>query len=221
MTKLSDLNIIAICGKAQSGKDTIAAYIAETYVDVYKEAFADPLKRGCSDIFGIPMEQFHEPDLKELKHPYWGVSPREIAQFVGTELFREKLGPLFPAAPGQNFWVSRLHGRLTSQLLGDNDGEYCSGDTIVIPDLRFPNEYKYLKEIAGAKIIFLSRPSNIQEVGIQGHASETSIHEISPAPDDYVIINNGTLEDLYAKVEHFIHAHEFKLTPVKFDLASF
>lgn len=44
--------IIGLSGKKASGKSTVANYLTQTHR--YKElSFADPLKRGCKEIFGL------------------------------------------------------------------------------------------------------------------------------------------------------------------------
>ena len=56
--------------------------------------------------FGIPLDWFYQDDLKEEPHPNWGVSPRAIAQFMGTEMFRDTVAKLLPSVEN-DFWIKR------------------------------------------------------------------------------------------------------------------
>lgn len=218
MTQLSDLILIGISGAAGSGKDTIADYIAETYATVYAESFAGPLKRAASEAFGIPLHHFHEPAHKEVPNPYWNVSPRQIAQFVGTEMFRDVLWKLLPEIQS-NFWIKRLEGYLTGNLNRPGyDPEYEAGDVIIIPDVRFQNEYNWLVR-NGGKLIQLYREGATGEVGIPNHPSEQGI-VVDPF-NTYTIHNNDTIEVLHEKVEHALEFFNLKLVPLSFDVFKF
>lgn len=190
------MNLIAITGKARSGKDTIAKYLCEKYAKVYTEPFAKPLKLACAAAFGIPIEDFMDTETKELDNDAWGVSPRKIAQFVGTEMFRDTLSKLIPEI-GTEFWVARMAYLLQGHILTEEGGQYDLSDTIVIPDLRFQNEYDMVCDWDG--YVFHVIKEGIGEVGIEGHVSEAGI--VTNADNTWLINNNGTLEELYEEVE--------------------
>lgn len=190
------MNLIAITGKAGSGKDTIAKYLCEKYAKVYTEPFAKPLKLACAAAFGIPIEDFMDTETKELDNDAWGVSPRKIAQFVGTEMFRNTLSKLIPEI-GTEFWVARMAYLLQGHILTEEGGQYDLSDTIVIPDLRFQNEYDMVCDWDG--YVFHVIKEGIGEVGIEGHVSEAGI--VTNADNTWLINNNGTLEELYEEVE--------------------
>lgn len=195
------MNIIAITGKAGSGKDTIADYLHEKYHNVWVESFATPLKRVCSEAFGIPLENFNDSELKEQTDEFWKVSPRKIAQFVGTEMFRDQVKWLVPGIT-DNFWIARMDALINGQLDTIEGATYDQDDTIVISDLRFQNEYQYVSAKSGL-IIHLTRDDAPDTVGIPGHSSESGI-----IFDDivYSVTNNGTKEELYAQVEEILTA---------------
>lgn len=195
------MNIIGITGKAGSGKDTIAEYLHQRYHNVWIESFAKPLKQACAAAFGIPIENFQDSELKELVDGNWNVSPRKIAQFVGTEMFRDMIPALIPHV-GTNFWVVRMAALITGRISTPEGATYDQEDTIVIPDLRFQNEYEYVSDNGGL-IIHLTRDNIPTTVGILGHSSEAGI-----IFDDtvYHITNNGSKEDLYAQVEEVLTA---------------
>lgn len=54
------MNVIAISGQINSGKDTVSDYLVENY-GFCKVSFADPLKRFCSDVFEFDKIQLWGP----------------------------------------------------------------------------------------------------------------------------------------------------------------
>ena len=190
--------LIGICGHAGAGKDTVADYIRHKYDNTWKLPFARPLKTAAAALFGIPEEAFHDSELKELPDPYWTVSPRQIAQFFGTEMVRETIGKLLPGI-GHNFWIARLEHTLTGQ------GEsplYDEDDVVTVPDVRFQNEYDWIISQGGI-IIHLTRPGADGTVGISGHASESGLSFTAPS-QTHALYNTGSLEELYAQVDTII-----------------
>lgn len=197
---LSDLKIIGIHGHAGVGKDTVADYLAR-YENVYREAFADPLKAACAAAFGIPLDWFHDPDLKE-QSTHWNVTPRQIAQFVGTELFRDAILDLYENYSNSSHWVHLLQCRLTGlSAPPEGKGFYEPGDTVIIPDVRFQDEANWIWENGGV-IIHILRDGCEGNVGIAGHASEFGL-DFSGDPA-YLIHNNSTLGELYETVDEMI-----------------
>lgn len=60
---------IGLCGRAGTGKDTVASYLADNYGFV-QVAFADPIKRLIRDIFSIPPELlWGESSFRETSCP--------------------------------------------------------------------------------------------------------------------------------------------------------
>lgn len=200
---LSSLQLIGISGHAGAGKDTVAKYFADCYENVYGEAFADPLKRACAAAFGLPIDHFHGRELKE-QESIWGPSPRKIAQFVGTEMFRTAVANLYGECT-YSHWIRLLEMRLTGQSAPpEGEGFYSPGDTVVITDVRFQDEAAWVRKNNGI-VLQIKRQECDGNVGIVGHASETSY--VSP---DYVIYNDYSMEDLYEALDQFINNFEGK-----------
>jgi hypothetical protein len=205
---LRSLKLIGIHGYAGVGKDTVADYIQSRHQDCYIEAFAAPLKRACAAAFGLNVEEFNRREWKEAE-TFWSVTPRNIAQFVGTEMFRDMVIKLYPQFKFSH-WVRLLEARLTGvSFPPEGEGYYEPGDTIIIPDVRFQDEANWIWENGGI-LIHLIRKGCEGKVGIPGHASEAGI----TVPDGlffdsevrhYLISNNSTLGDLYTTVNSFIH----------------
>jgi hypothetical protein len=106
------------------------------------------------------------------------LTPRKILQIVGTEGGRDVVHP--------NIWVNATLGDLT---------EY---DRTIITDARFPNEVIGIKKKKGI-VVKIIRPS---VVSTSTHPSETSLNDYTDW--DYVIINDGSLEQLEEKVEQML-----------------
>lgn len=172
--------LVGVCGKAGSGKDTIGDFLVEKY-GLKKIALADPIKRLVKDVFALDDHTVYDREAREQPLDRWpGWSVRTLLQYVGTELFRENID--------DSIWVKSLWYKISD----DNDGDY------VVTDVRFPNELQYFQDHAAEgqflclKVI---RPGYEGNVGMTGHASEAyDLH------GDYEIINDGTIKDLYNKV---------------------
>jgi hypothetical protein len=176
--------IIGICGKAGSGKDTVADYLIKN--KGYKcDILAAPIKRAVMDIFVLDEETVYDRVKREQPLPQWpGWTVRKLLQYVGTELFREHID--------NEIWVKSLCMRLDR----DQDSNW------VIPDVRFPDEHRGLQRHFGERfrLLHVYRPGYYGQTlgGIEGHASEK--HDLTAMA--YAILNNeGSIADLYAKVE--------------------
>lgn len=197
----SGVSLIGITGHAGAGKDTVAEFLLATYANHYRYAFADPLKEAAAVAFGIPLQWFNSTSLKEVPHPNWNISPRKIAQFFGTELFRERIEGLIPEI-GNDFWVQRMIIRLNNQYVPEDEGTLGIGDTVVIPDVRFQNEYDWIISQNGI-IIHLTRPGADGNIGILGHASESSLN-LHNKERTYECVNDSSIQELHRKTANII-----------------
>lgn len=202
----SGIKLVGIHGKAGSGKDTVARFLTDTFKNCYATAFASSLKKSAAEAFGISYNDFDDRDLKETINPNWGLSPRQIAQFFGTEIFRETIQQLNPDI-GRDFWIKRLALRLNNTLLPENEGEYDSGDMMVISDVRFQNEYDWVISNQGI-IIHLTRQGADGNIGILGHASELDIN-LHNKERTYTCENNGTILELQRKIANLMVATKY------------
>lgn len=131
------------------------------------------------------MRWFYELRHEALFHPAT-FTPRHVMQTFGTEFARKCFGP--------DVWVNLLVREARS---------FCQGPeerVIVVPDVRFPNEFDRLKE-AGAKVWLVQNPELIQIAG-SGHASERELNRIELTRYDHRINNlpSRPLEHLEAQV---------------------
>lgn len=113
-------------------------------------------------------------------------TPRDLMQFVGTELIRTFVD--------YEFW--------TKALIKDMQ-RY---DRVVISDVRFSNEREFVRELGG-ELIRVDRPGSAS--GDQ-HASENQLG----ADNEYsfIVLNNGTIEDLHKNLDDWYVDGEKKRT---------
>ena len=185
--------LVGLMGQSGHGKDTIGEYLHATYsFETY--AFAKPLKDAIRSIFHVPISQLYDPVFKENVDPFWGVSMRQLMQFIGTELFREQMDRLIPDL-GKDIWLkSFLKWRETQRSL---DGSY---PRIVVTDIRFQNEAELIKSLGGI-IWRVERAELVPTMpeSSSSHVSETELTKIDL--DDWEIKNDGTIDDLFIKTE--------------------
>lgn len=171
------MTIIGISGKATAGKDTVANYYSR-YCKGHCTIlhFADSLKDCCQGLL-IPFGTYDMSlqETKKLNIPWMGkeYTVRNLLQDVGNA-FRDNINP--------DFWVNIMIGKIAAiQKNG-------SIDTILIPDVRYPNEFKMIKDLGG-EVWRIERPN----VKLMNHISETALDDYT---FDKVIENKGTITDL-------------------------
>lgn len=174
------MRIIAISGKAESGKDTIAQELSNILEENDKKVmiihFADVLKFSCQKYFGWNGKK--------------DTQGRSLLQYVGTEL-RERYNP--------NMWVN-----ITKELIRGFGKEF---DYVIIPDTRFKKEMDMIKDEWDGFSLRVER-YDYNESGTpykhvnklteeqRAHRSET---ELDMYNFDFVIRNNTTLDESYNK----------------------
>lgn len=181
-------HLLGITGKARTGKDTAAKYLVEHHGFI-KNALADPLKLAAQKIFMLTDEQTWNDEYKEVVIPYWGMSPRQMFQKLGTEGGRNVFG--------HDVWLKRWTYHYNT---------YKDHTNYVTSDVRFPNEAQHLRNLGGV-IIHLVRPEakNILTAEAQQHGSEVSL---AVAGKDFEIENSGTHKELYAALDNVVASLE-------------
>jgi energy-coupling factor transporter ATP-binding protein EcfA2 len=128
------------------------------------------------------------------------MSPRLMLQLIGTEGGRNLIHP--------NIWVNSLMADYQQIALVDNTEDELIFDypDWIITDMRFPNEKKAVEDKKGITIRvnrnYQSYNDKIEREVMFGikdeHPSETALDNAS---FEYIINNDGTLDDLVKKVE--------------------
>jgi hypothetical protein len=165
------------------GKDTVAAIIAQRY-RFARLGFADALKAEVATrlprTLAILAEMFNETsDLADLDDPIETPETllarkppvvRALLQEYGTEVRR---------TDDPDYWL--VQWRRQAQKI--------TAPGIVIPDVRFPNEERYIKRQGGV-VLLVTRPGI--EFNLNGHISEVPLGR----PLDATIVNDGGLAQL-------------------------
>jgi hypothetical protein len=182
--------IVAFTGKMGSGKDTAADGV---FCD-FRWAFAAPLKDGVKTLFDFTKEQMTDPIQKDTIDQRWGISPREMLQYIGTDCIRAKI-------PG--FFVTNM--RLKFEQLETHKAFPL---TALVTDVRFDDEAALIRKHRGI-VIKIHRPSLSDDRSAHtAHASEAGL---SPGMIDHIVVNDGSVEELHAKVMEIVERHNDRL----------
>lgn len=111
-------------------------------------------------------------------------TPRKLLQFIGTDFIRDRVFRDWHVQA--SFAPEALKGL-------DKNGIYC------VTDIRFENEYEFLKKKFGDNFIcyYVERPEAEAELAKATHPSELDILKVkAKLPESNIIKNTGSLEDL-------------------------
>lgn len=172
---------IALTGKLRSGKDAVANRL-------YIRAMFDRIAFGDK--------------LKELYHATLPWVPEHPKPRAGYQAFGQDMRRLY----GEDIWIKHVERTVEASInfrkrLDDHIG-------IVITDLRQPNELEWARA-NGFTIVRVTAPeadrlSRAQLAGDSFDAKDLS-HDTEQHVDgfevDYEIVNDGTIDELYAKVD--------------------
>jgi hypothetical protein len=217
--------VIGISGRLGSGKDTVGEIIQyltlpgergeyigfQTYDNTTLERnstfkikkFAGKLKTIASLLTGIPVERFEDQEFKkQYMELEWEMTYREFLQKLGTEAMREGLH--------KNVWVNALFAdyKCEHEIIFDSQrtnnplqpkevtNELLQYPNWILTDMRFPNEMEAV-ELREGITIRVNRNNGTRAIDVNPHPSETALDD---AKFDYVIDNDGTLDELVEKV---------------------
>lgn len=199
--KNNHMSIIAINGKIGSGKDTVGQLIQELRASQNWQIkkFAGKLKQIATLLTNIPIDNWEDQSFKQTYlGDNWGMTARDFLQKIGTESLRNGLH--------ENVWVNALFSEyipLNEELrrsMGNVlDYSDCIWPNWIITDLRFPNELEAVTKRRGITIKIIRESEN--RIGTT-HISETALDDYTNW--DYVIYNNGTIEDLRTTIQNIL-----------------
>lgn len=165
--------ILGLSGKKQTGKNTVATLLQQvTKKWCIEVAFGQFVKNEVAVVCGTTVDNINKN--KELFRP--------ILQWWGTE---------FRRASDNDYWIRKMD-ELLVQLTKDD-----RVTVVIVTDVRFQNEYNYLKKIDGV-LIRVARPLDI----IDNHPSEIDLDKEHNWDD--IILNTGTIEELKLQVGELI-----------------
>lgn len=172
--------IFIVSGKANSGKDTtcelINNYIKLKELKSINLQFSTYIKMYAKAISGWNGEE----DTK----------PRSLLQEIGTSIIRDKID--------NEFFIKRIIGDIKVYSY------YC--DVITISDARLPEEIDSIYEAFDNVVrINIERPNYDNNLNSKEKKHRTEVGLDNYNNYDYIIINDGTLEDLNKKIEKIVN----------------
>ncbi len=186
------MRVLGLTGYKQSGKSTLSM-VARTDFNFRQMAFANELKEIIQTLWPAFTSDHVYGTLKEEVVEEYGKSFREVAQAVGTDLFRNY---------DPDVWVRAL--RETIRIYYYQMGP-TSGRSLVIDDIRFDNEAALIHELGG-QVWEVVRPEKDDRFERDTHKSELGLLASSV---DMAILNALGLEEYQEmcrrKVKEFIN----------------
>ena len=174
------MKVILISGKAQNGKDTTASILKQTLVDNGDRV----LITHYADLLKYICTNYFGWDGKKDD------KGRQILQYVGTDVIRKQ---------NPTLWVE-----FVAMILKYFKGNW---DYVIIPDCRFPNEITRLRDegfdTTHLRVVRSGFESPLTEEQ-QNHPSETALDNFEA---DFVIDNNGSLEELEFKIDYLVEEY--------------
>lgn len=189
--------ILGLSGIKGSGKDTVADYIISNYEGYVKVSFASILKDIVSLLFDWDRNMLEGDTLKsrefrETQDDWWSMklnkkwTPRIALQSIGTDIFREHLHV--------EIWLMVIEKKIRNYI--------SEGKNVLITDIRFLNEFNFVKETLGGKVCLISRSPKCEKSGLE-HVSECGIFEFETKVD-FVLINNETIDKLKEEIDEMM-----------------
>lgn len=177
---------IGLNGYAQSGKDTVAAFLVAEY-GYRRIAFADRLKNFVVALFPSIAETVNDAggDWEKAKED---PNVRRVLQGVGETARKE----IF-----ESVWITAAFSSIRE------------GERIVVSDMRFPNEADALAAI-GATLFRIERPGTKP---INNHVSETALDRYDGF--HAVLVNDDTIEVLHERARDAISERSFTTAGVR------
>jgi hypothetical protein len=160
--------LIGLTGPAGCGKNLVASMIPDAVVT----QLADPLYAALSVMLGIPEPLLRHRPVKEQPLEWLGKSPRQMLQTLGTDWGRTLVA--------SDIWLQIAERRCRAWA-------EAGAATVVICDVRFPNEAEWIRS-HGGEVWFVDR---CPMVDVPDHESEAGLPE---ALVDWWIDNSGRPE---------------------------
>lgn len=186
---------IAISGKANSGKNTVATllghYLQFKNTDLLETkifAFADPIKEMIMKMLPMTNRQI-----------LWGPSGLRSNKIPNSNLtYRQLLLDLGKLGRGYNkeIWINAIIHEVNF---------FALAGAAIITDIRFKNELQAVKT-EGFFLIRVVRPTSI-ETSVIDDVSETDLDDISDSVFHCVLINDGSVADLQDKIKKIVDAN--------------
>lgn len=212
--------LIGLHGKPRVGKDTTANYLIKK-LKLLRYGPSVRVKDTAAVMFDVPREYFDDDNMKDVVDPFWGITYRQMAQKVGKESSRDVFG--------DDIWMRHVEKQLLKMnnykvcqckhpyevhtIVAPMDyygctscgcNEYRYDETnrspyngIILADIRYENEIEWVHK-HGGDVFFVVR-DDAPKSSDQGHVVDAGL-PLKLA--DLIIYNNGSVEDLYTRIEN-------------------
>ena len=186
--------LIGFSGKKGSGKSFFADYLVNNKLFI-KLSFASPLKEITKILFNLSDEDVKDPIKKELINPKFNASPRELMQWLGTDIMREEFNKKFNYSG--SIWIDSVKDKVKT-LLDDNKD-------VVIDDVRFQNEVDMIHSLGGIVINLRNDLDNTLNNSTSTHSSENQ-----KLTFNYEFVNDKSYSntyDIYLNLDLLFNKH--------------
>ena len=181
--------VIAVYGYKRSGKDTIADFMVKKY-NYEKICIAEPLKEVCKILFDLSDDMLNGSSKEEPLQKWHGKTPRQLLQFMGTEVMQYKMREFMPEC-NRNFWIDKICHKIKSN----------PNQKFIIPDLRFMHEFDALeKQIGKENIMFI----NVIKPDLDENDTHESEFDWKKINTPHKIYNSNTIDHLYTELDALI-----------------
>jgi len=177
------LSVIGLSGKMGSGKDEVYRICTELLRGDRIKRFAFGDEVKAEVASVLNLSVKYVDQRKQLFRP--------ILQWWGTEYRRQLFGP--------TYWIDKMRDQLTDP---------SKSGWAIVTDVRFENEAELIQDIGGY-MVRVDRPGFCMCEKTADHPSETDLDFYD---FDYVIRNNGELDDLKPAVGEMIDAYRRERT---------
>lgn len=186
--------LIGFSGKKGSGKSYFADYLVNNKLFI-KLSFASPLKEITKILFNLSDEDVKDPIKKELINPKFNASPRELMQWLGTDIMREEFNKKFNYSG--SIWIDSVKDKVKTLLDNNKD--------VVIDDVRFQNEVDMIHSLGGIVINLRNDLDNTLNNSTSIHSSENQ-----KLTFNYEFVNDKSYSntyDIYLNLDLLINKH--------------
>lgn len=185
--------LIGIIGKIGVGKTTIAEYLKTKGFVEY--SFATPLKK-IGELFGFTDKELYGTQEDKLKlNQHWGISGRYFLQKFGDVL--RSISSTIP----------EMSDSVIIKLFEIERKKY-NNCNCVVSDVRFLDEAKAITKLGGTLIRVTKVNDNNDTDTKEEYKKHISETEQDLIKEDILIENNGTVDELYAKIDNEIYVME-------------
>lgn len=192
--------LIGFSGKKGSGKSYFADYLVNNKLFI-KLSFASPLKEITKILFNLSDEDVKDPIKKELINPRFNASPRELMQWLGTDIMREEFNNRFNYSG--SIWIDNVKDKV--KMLLDNNKD------VVIDDVRFQNEVDMIHSLGGIVInLHNSLDSNNSLSDNLNTSTSSHSSENQKLTFNYEFINDKSYSntyDIYLNLDLLVNKH--------------